>query len=126
MDKECQHYHAFKYKGEYAGLCCAPGKVSLPPLNPPPKPLKTLLAGATSQSKLFLRKIRQFNSCFEMTSLGATKIVHNEDGRNFETTFKNQGQAYHQIGSDGRPGRIIQQTSKFRSQFFGIRFFFPH
>ncbi|GFY21603.1 helitron_like_N domain-containing protein [Trichonephila clavipes] len=99
MDKECQHCHAFKYKGESACLCCASGKVSLPPLNPPPEPLKTLLAGATSQSKLFLHKIRKFNSCFQMTSFGAAKIVHNEDGHNFESTFKIQGQVYHQIGS---------------------------
>lgn len=95
MDKECQYCHAFKYKGESAGLCCASGKISLPPLNPPPEPLKTLLAGTSSQSKLFLRKIRKFNSCFQMTSFGATKIVHNEDGRNFESTFKIQGQVYH-------------------------------
>ncbi|GFU35279.1 transcription elongation factor 1 homolog [Trichonephila clavipes] len=27
MDKECQHCHAYKYKGESAGLCCASGKV---------------------------------------------------------------------------------------------------
>lgn len=99
MDKECQYCHAFKYKGESTGLCCASGKISLPSLNPPPEPLKTLLAGTTSQSKLFLRKIRKFNSCFQMTSFGATKIVHNEDGRNFESTFKIQGQVYHQIGS---------------------------
>ena len=99
MDKKCQHCHAFKYKGESAGLCCASGKISLPPLKPPPEPLKTLFAGTTSQSKLFLRKIRKFNSCFQMTSFGATKIVHNEDGRNFESTFKIQGQVYHRIGS---------------------------
>lgn len=67
MDKECQHCHAFKYKGESAGFCCASGKVVLPPLNSPPETLKTLLAGATPQSKLFLRKIRKFNSCFQMT-----------------------------------------------------------
>lgn len=99
MSKECQHCHAFKYKGESAGLCCASGKISLPPLNPPPEPLKTLLAGTTSQSKLFLRKIRKFNSCFQMTSFRATKIVDNVDGRNFESTFTIQGQVYHQIGS---------------------------
>ncbi|XP_050340695.1 uncharacterized protein LOC126767147 [Bactrocera neohumeralis] len=99
MDNECQYCHAFKYKGESAGLCCTSGKISLPSLSPPPEPLKTLLAGNTSQSKLFLRKIRNFNSCFQMTSFGATKIVHNEDGRNFESTFKIQGQVYHQIGS---------------------------
>jgi hypothetical protein len=33
-----------------------------------------------------------------MTSLGATKTVHNEDGRNFESTFKIQGQVYHRKG----------------------------
>ena len=32
-----------------------------------------------------------------MTSFGATKIVHIEDGRNFESTFKIQGQVYHRI-----------------------------
>ncbi|XP_011213487.3 uncharacterized protein LOC105233194 [Bactrocera dorsalis] len=79
-------------KGESAGLCCTSGKISLPSLSPPPEPLKTLLAGNTSQSKLFLRKIRKFNSCFQMTSFGATKIVHNKDGCNFESTFKIQGQ----------------------------------
>ncbi|GFX67065.1 hypothetical protein TNCV_589811 [Trichonephila clavipes] len=34
-----------------------------------------------------------------MTSFEATKIVHNEDGRNFESTFKIQGYVYHKIGS---------------------------
>jgi hypothetical protein len=67
MDKECQYCHAFKYKGESAGLSFASGKISLPPLNLPPEALKTQFAGTTSQSKLFLRKIRKFNSCFQMT-----------------------------------------------------------
>lgn len=99
MDKECQYCHAFKYKGESAGFCCASGKVVLPPLNLPPEPLKTLMTGVTSESKLFLNKIRKFNSCFQMTSFGATKIIRNHnDGRNFESTFKIQGQVYHQIG----------------------------
>ena len=83
MDKECQHSHPFEYKSESSGICCASGKTCLPPLNPPPETLKTLLAGTTSQWKSFLRKIRKFNSCFQMTSFGATKIVLNEDGRNF-------------------------------------------
>ncbi|VVC42169.1 Hypothetical protein CINCED_3A008402 [Cinara cedri] len=98
MNKQYQHCHALKYKGESAGFYCASGKVVLPPLNSPPEPLKALLAGATSQSKFFLRKIRKFNSCFQMTSFGATKIIQNEDGRNFQSTFKIQGQVYHQIG----------------------------
>ena len=49
MDKECQYCHAFKNKCESAGLCCASGKISLPPSNPPPEHLKTLFAGNTSQ-----------------------------------------------------------------------------
>jgi len=61
--------------------------------------MKSLLAEATYQSELFLRKIRKFNSCFKMTSFGATKMVQNEDGRNFQSTFKIQVQVYHQIGS---------------------------
>ena len=42
MDKESQHCHAFKYKGESADLCCASENISLPPLNPSPEPLKAL------------------------------------------------------------------------------------
>lgn len=101
MDKECEYCHAFKFKNETAGMCCASGKVVLPTLNPPPEPLKTLISGVTTESKLFLKKIRKFNSCFQMTSFGATNIVQNtsNDGRNVETTFKIQGQIYHQIGS---------------------------
>ncbi|XP_037942683.1 uncharacterized protein LOC119675548 [Teleopsis dalmanni] len=53
MNKQCQHCHTLKYKGESAGFCCTSGKVVLPPLNLSPKLLKALLAGATSQSKLF-------------------------------------------------------------------------
>lgn len=100
MDKECQHCHALKFHNEAPGICCASGKVVLPPLTTPPEPLQSLIAGASNESKLFLRKIRKFNSCFQMTSFGATKVHdHTSDGRNFESTFKIQGQVYHQIGS---------------------------
>ncbi|CAB3261250.1 unnamed protein product [Arctia plantaginis] len=81
-------------------MCCASGKVVLSPLPAPPEPLLSLLTGNSDDSKLFLRKIRKFNSCFQMTSFGATKICDRaSDGRNFETTFKIQGQVYHKIGS---------------------------
>uniref|UniRef100_A0A1B6E419 Helitron helicase-like domain-containing protein n=1 Tax=Clastoptera arizonana TaxID=38151 RepID=A0A1B6E419_9HEMI len=81
-------------------LCCASGKVVLSPLPTPLEPLLSLLAGDSDDSKLFLRKIRKFNSCFQMTSFGATKICNlASDGRNFETTFKIQGQVYHKIVS---------------------------
>lgn len=100
MDKVCQYCQALKFRNEAAGMCCAAGKVVLPPLPAPPEPLLSLLAGNSDDSKLFLRKIRKFNSCFQMTSFGATKICDlASDGRNFETTFKIQGQVYHKIGS---------------------------
>lgn len=100
MDKECNFCHALKFKNESAGMCCSSGKVVLPALNPPPEPLKSLMSGENAESKLFLKKIRKFNSCFQMTSFAA-KIISNTDGqgRNFDSTFKIQGQVYHQIGS---------------------------
>lgn len=38
------------------------------------------------------RHIRKFNLCFQTTSFWATKIIHNEDGPNFESTFEIQSQ----------------------------------
>lgn len=100
MDKECVHCHALKFKNEPPGMCCSSGKVVLPSLNPPPDPLKNLMDGNTAESKLFLKKIRKFNNCFQMTSFAAN-IISNTDGlgRTFNSTFKIQGQVYHKIGS---------------------------
>lgn len=95
MDRMCQYCNALKFHNETNGMCCASGKVVLPALNPPPEPLKSLISGVSTQSKLFLSKIRKFNSCFQMTSFGAT--VRENTG--FESTFKIQGQVYHRIGS---------------------------
>lgn len=96
----CLYCQALKFRKEATGMCCASGKVVLSPLPTPPEPLKSLLAGESDDSKLFLCKTRKFNSCFQMTSFGATKICDfTSDGRNFETTFKIQGQVYHKIGS---------------------------
>ncbi|KAL4142010.1 hypothetical protein QTP88_004542 [Uroleucon formosanum] len=74
MDKVCQYCQALKFRNEAAGMCCASGKVVLSPLPTPPEPLLSLLTGNSDDSILFLRKIRKFNSCFQMTSFGATKI----------------------------------------------------
>ena len=65
-----------------------------------PEPLNSLPSGISNDSKLFLRKTQKFNSCCQMTSLGASKVCDlSSDARNFETTFKIQGQVYHKIGS---------------------------
>lgn len=96
MDRLCLHCHALKFPNESSGICCANGKVSLPPLNEPPEPLRSYVSGTTASSKYFLANIRKFNSAFQMTSFGATKVVHDNG---FSPTFKIQGQIYHQIGS---------------------------
>uniref|UniRef100_A0A182HPH8 Helitron helicase-like domain-containing protein n=1 Tax=Anopheles arabiensis TaxID=7173 RepID=A0A182HPH8_ANOAR len=50
---------------------------------------------------MFLKSIRKFNSCFQMTSFGATEIVSNasSNGQIFNSTFKIKGQVYHKVGS---------------------------
>jgi hypothetical protein len=87
---------ALKWVGEAPGMCCAGGKVSLTPLQPPPEPLALLMSGTTPRSKHFLEHIRKYNCCFQMTSFGATNEVC-EPG--FMPTFKVQGQIYHRVGS---------------------------
>ncbi|GFU70862.1 uncharacterized protein TNCV_1005421 [Trichonephila clavipes] len=56
-------------------MCCASGKVKLPELHSRPEPLSTFLSGVTRVSKHFMENIRKYNSCFQMTSFGATNIV---------------------------------------------------
>ncbi|GFW19349.1 ATP-dependent DNA helicase [Trichonephila clavipes] len=73
MDKECPHCHALKFKNEPAGMCCASGKVQLPEIETPPEPLNGLLIGTDPDSNVFLKSIRRFNSCFQMTSFEQQK-----------------------------------------------------
>lgn len=96
MNHECVYCKALKYEKEPIGMCCSSGKVKLPKLIGPPEPLKSLTSGITTISRHFLRNIRQYNSCFQMTSFGATNIMR-ESG--FMPTFRIQGQIYHLIGS---------------------------
>ncbi|GFX36395.1 uncharacterized protein TNCV_3671501 [Trichonephila clavipes] len=95
MDKICMYCSALKFKNETRGMCCASGKVKLPELHSPPEPLSTFLSGVTRVSKHFLENIRKYNSCFQMTSFGATNIVR----ENYMPTFRVQGQIYHHAGS---------------------------
>ncbi|VVC26252.1 Hypothetical protein CINCED_3A004097 [Cinara cedri] len=101
MDKECPHCHALKFKNEPAGMCCASGKVQLPEIETPSKPLNGLLIGTDPDSNVFLKSIRTFNSCFQMTSFGASEIVRNTNtnGQQYNSTFKIRGQVYHKMGS---------------------------
>ncbi|GFV41445.1 ATP-dependent DNA helicase [Trichonephila clavipes] len=95
MDKICMYCSALKFKNETRGMCCASGKVKLPELHSPPEALSMFLSGVTRVSKHFLENIRKYNSCFQMTSFGATNIVR----ENYMPTFRVQGQIYHHAGS---------------------------
>lgn len=96
MSVECVHCSALKFPGETPGFCCSKGQIKLPTLKPPPEPLQSLVTGTHPDSTHFLAKIRKYNSCFQMTSFGATREVR-EPG--FMPTFKVQGQVYHLAGS---------------------------
>lgn len=84
MGDRCRYCDALKFAGETEGMCCAKGKVKLPTFEAPPEPLRSLIFSGTPQSKDFLKKIRSYNSAFQMTSFGATNIIRD----NFMLTFK--------------------------------------
>ena len=93
MQANCQ---AKKFKSEPPGLCCNNGKLKLNQLDPLPQELLKYTTGDTPQSRHFLSNIRKYNSCFQMTSFGATSVI-NQPG--FQSTFTVQGQIYHRAGS---------------------------
>ncbi|XP_073979946.1 uncharacterized protein [Rhodnius prolixus] len=101
LEKECPRCHALKFKNEPVGMCCSSGKIQLTEIETPPEPLHGLLIGTDPDSSLFLKSIRTFNSCFQMTSFGATEIVNNTaaNGQQFNSTFKIKDQVYHKVGS---------------------------
>ncbi|UYV72954.1 hypothetical protein LAZ67_10001257 [Cordylochernes scorpioides] len=96
MDTTCRFCGALRWKDESSGMCCSNGKVRFPLIDLPPEPLRSLLSGENSDSVHFLRNIRKYNSCFQMTSFGAENQTHSVT---FPTTFSIQGQVYHRIGS---------------------------
>ncbi|UYV82514.1 hypothetical protein LAZ67_21002633, partial [Cordylochernes scorpioides] len=109
MDTTCRFCGALRWKDESSGMCCSNGKVRLPLIYLPPEPLRSLLSGENSDSVHFLRNIRKYNSCFQMTSFGTENQTHSVT---FPTTFSIQGQVYHRIGSlmpsENQPSRFLQ------------------
>ena len=95
MSNVCRFCKANRFKNEANGICCNNGKVIIELLKEPPYPLYDLLLGRSEDSMLFYNNIRNYNSAFQMTSFGASKIIR----ENFMPTFKIQGQVYHNIGS---------------------------
>lgn len=96
MDIICHFCQAKKFKSESPGMCCKNGKVKLSQLESPPDELLSYTSGDTLESKHFLNNIRRYNSCFQMTSFGATSIIKHPG---FSSTFTVQGQIYHKAGS---------------------------
>ncbi|UYV69864.1 hypothetical protein LAZ67_7001017 [Cordylochernes scorpioides] len=133
LDTTCRFCGALRWKDESSGMCCSNGKVRLPLIDLPPEPLRSLLSGENSDSVHFLRNIRKYNSCFQMTSFGAENQTHSVT---FPTTFSIQGQVYHRIGSlmpsENQPSRFLQiyfmgnddddiQTDRRCQQIQGVR-----
>ena len=86
---------ANRFNNEAKGICCNNGKVQIEFLKEPPYPLNEILLGRSADSIIFYNNIRNYNSEFQMTSFGSSKIFR----ENCMPTFKIQGQVYHNIGS---------------------------
>jgi hypothetical protein len=78
-------------------LCCAQGKVTLPPLTPPPEPLRRLLASNETDAKDFRQHIRFYNSAFAFTSMGANLDTSVAQPGNY--TYRLRSELYHRMGS---------------------------
>lgn len=75
-------------------MCCSDGKVQLPPFEPFPEHLYSLLMETHPELAHFMDRVHEYNGCFQMTSFGAKQVV--EAGS--MPTFQVQGQLYHLLG----------------------------
>jgi hypothetical protein len=78
-------------------LCCAQGKMTLPPLAPPPEPLKRLLTGNEVDAKDFHQRIRSYNSALAFTFVGANLDTNVAQHDNYTYCFR--GEFYHRMRS---------------------------
>ncbi|KAJ3685199.1 hypothetical protein LUZ61_014363 [Rhynchospora tenuis] len=80
-------------------LCCRNGRVSLPPIEDPPEPLRTLLDPSNGPDSVhFVANIRTYNSMFAFTSMGV-RIDHQINRSTGPYVFRVSGQICHRIGS---------------------------
>ncbi|PKY39566.1 hypothetical protein RhiirA4_312718, partial [Rhizophagus irregularis] len=77
-------------------ICCASGKVNLPPLLEPPPYLLNLYTSSRSDANTFRKNIRGYNSLLACTSFGAK--INEEFQRKGISNFQIHGQVYHRIG----------------------------
>jgi hypothetical protein len=78
-------------------LCCAQGKVMLPPLEPPPEPLKLLFIRNKANAKDFCQRIRSYNNALAFTSMGANLDTSVAQPGNY--TYRLRDEFYHRMGS---------------------------
>ncbi len=93
-------------------LCCKGGRIQLPKIRAPPKPLASLLNfNGDARAKKFLRQIRSYNSLFAFSSMGAA-IDKSINTGNAPYVFKINGVVHHRIGtlvpSHGSPPKFAQ------------------
>ena len=77
MTTICRYCNVLKFKRETAGLCCASRKVKLDLLLTPPSTRTIVFINFwdISNVEALLSHTQNYNSTFEMTSFGATKII---------------------------------------------------
>ncbi|KAJ3708378.1 hypothetical protein LUZ61_012083 [Rhynchospora tenuis] len=109
-DQVCSDCHALFWYQERSGsssetwnavynLCCRNGRVSLPPIEDPPEPLRTLLDPSNGPDSVhFLANIRTYNSMFAFTSNGV-RIDQQINRSAGPYVFRVSGQICHRIGS---------------------------
>jgi hypothetical protein len=107
MDQTCLHCGAKFWLSEKDqnssqsspkfAMCCAGGKVRLPPVLDPPPYLLDLYTSSHSDAISFRKNIRTYNGILSCTSFGAN-IDESFQGHGV-LNFKIHGQIYHRIGS---------------------------
>jgi hypothetical protein len=108
MNLVCSKCHAKHWEAEKLsnsrngdprfGTCCLDGKIVLPAVKVPPRPLLELFDGTSNHSAEFKKNIRRYNAAFALASLGVTVDKSVQDGHG-PYVFKIQGGLYHNVGS---------------------------
>jgi hypothetical protein len=78
-------------------LCYVQGKVTLPPLAPPPEPFKRLLTGKETYAKDFRQHIRSYNNALTFTIVGANLDTNVAQPGNY--TYRLRDELYHRMGN---------------------------
>ncbi len=78
-------------------MCCAQGKMTLPPLAPQLEPLKQFLTSNEMDAKDFCQRIRSYNNALAFTYVGANLDTSVAQPGNY--TYHLRGELYHRMGS---------------------------